>query len=172
MKNRKPLRHPKIIYNQGLFFVTILVRNHRCCLCQIEGGETKLSQQGKVVADAWNWLFDKYHYLEKHAFVVMPNHIHGLIEIRNSEQALYHGPQAPIDAPKSQKVKPLAELLGAFKTRSSKVIRLTVDPEFTWHKSYHAHKLFNRSEEYHKILKYIRANPSRWKEDDLWEDAP
>jgi hypothetical protein len=43
-----------------------------------------LSEYGKIAEKQWHWLGEQYPYIKLHEFVVMPNHIHGIIEINRS----------------------------------------------------------------------------------------
>lgn len=44
-------------------------------------GKMVLNERGEIAQQQWQWLINKYPYLESHAFVVMPDHIHGVLEI-------------------------------------------------------------------------------------------
>ncbi|PZM83690.1 MAG: hypothetical protein DKM50_02080 [Candidatus Margulisiibacteriota bacterium] len=60
------------------------------------------------------------------------------------------------------KIKPLPELMGAFKTTSSKLIRQNIDPSFSWQKSYHD-RIIRNDDELNRIRMYIRNNPANYK---------
>jgi putative transposase len=103
----------------------------------------------KLSKKQWFWLADQYSYIDLHAFVVMPNHIHGIIEIKR-KNAIF----------KDQKIKSLSQLMGAFKTTSSKKIHLSGKPNFVWHRSFHDHIIRN-DEAYKNIVNYIENNPMK-----------
>ncbi|MCD6596888.1 MAG: hypothetical protein J7L04_04330 [Bacteroidales bacterium] len=95
-----------------------------------------------------------------HDFVVMPNHFHGIIEINRKN--------IDITVPKkSIKIKPLPQLIGAYKTTVSKHIHLVGNNNFAWQRSYHDHIIRNDNE-YHRITNYIHNNPRNWNEDDFF----
>ena len=79
----------------------------------IENQKMILNSFGEIVKKQWFWLAEQYPYTELHAFVVMPNHIHGIIEIKRKNAIS-----------QNQKIKSLSQLMGAFKTTSSKQIHL------------------------------------------------
>ena len=83
----------------------------------------------------------------------MPNHIHGIIEIKRKNAIS-----------ESQKIKSLSQLMGAFKTTSSKQIHLLGNLNFVWHRSFHDHIIRN-DVAYEKISNYIVNNPMKWRED-------
>jgi len=109
-----------------------------------------LNSKGEIAEQQWFWLGNQYPYVVLHAFVVMPNHIHGILEIDSGK--VEEG---------SMKIKPLSELMGAFKTTSSKLIHLSGYKEFKWHRSFHDHIIRSKMA-YKNISKYIETNPLRW----------
>jgi hypothetical protein len=65
---------------------------------------------------------------------------------------------------KSSEIKPLPELIGAFKTVSSKKIHQIGNTNFKWQKSYYDH-IIRKEQAYINIGNYIINNPLRWGED-------
>lgn len=86
----------------------------------------------------------------------MPNHVHGIIQIYRQLIQAHEQP--------SVKIKSLSELMGAYKTTTSKQIRLAGLPEFAWQRSFHDHIIRNERA-YANIANYIADNPARWNED-------
>lgn len=86
----------------------------------------QLNKYGKIANAQLNWLYDRYSYIAVHAKVVMPNHLHAVLEINHS---LVSG--------KEIKIKSLSELVEAFKTTSSKLIYRAEFLEFKWKRSFH-----------------------------------
>jgi REP element-mobilizing transposase RayT len=83
----------------------------------------------------------------------MPNHVHAVLEIDRS-----------LVADKSVKIKSLSELIGAFKTTSSKLIRRAEFSEFKWKRSFHD-SIIKKDSAYKNIVNYIEKNPSKWEND-------
>jgi REP element-mobilizing transposase RayT len=72
-------------YSQdNLYFVTSCVENRVCCFGEIISQKMILNEYGKIAEKQWHWLGEQYPYIQLHEFVVMPNHIHGIIEINRS----------------------------------------------------------------------------------------
>src|SRR5690606_24146215 len=71
----------------------------------------QLNGYGLIVQERINWLEEQYKYVEIHNFVVMPNHIHIIIEIDSIKVK-----------DDDVKIKSLSSLVGALKTTSSKLI--------------------------------------------------
>ena len=71
-------------YSQpGAYFVTICTRDRASLLGEMVDGETRLNEFGQIVADAWEWLAVQYAHVELDKSVVMPNHLHGIVVIRD-----------------------------------------------------------------------------------------
>jgi putative transposase len=65
--------------NPWWYYVTINTKNHISWFGKVERGKMKLNQLGKIVDKAWNEIIIHYTNTELDYFVVMPNHIHGII---------------------------------------------------------------------------------------------
>ena len=82
LHHRRSIRLKGYDYSQaGLYFVTICVQNHQCIFGQIKNGEMMLNENGQIVQMVWNELPQHYNHIELGEFVIMPNHIHGIIVI-------------------------------------------------------------------------------------------
>lgn len=86
MKQRKPNRLQGYDYSSdNLYFVTSCVQNMICCFGEISAPRMVLNDYGKIAEKQWHWLGKQYPYVVLHSFVVMPNHIHGIIEINRGQ---------------------------------------------------------------------------------------
>lgn len=84
MFHRHSIRLPKYDYSQsGYYFVTICTQNRECLLGEIVDGEMKLNDAGNIVNSQWNELLNRFHNVELDEYVVMPNHMHIIIQIHN-----------------------------------------------------------------------------------------
>ena len=102
----------------------------------------------------------RYDYVELDEYVVMPNHLHGILIIRPGG-----GDRSrPVPTGKA-KTKSLSKLIGVFKTTSSKRIREGGLAYFQWQRSFHDHVLRD-DEDLNRIREYIRENPARWELDE------
>jgi REP element-mobilizing transposase RayT len=138
------------------YFVTICTFNRECLLAKITGGHACLTEFGKIVAASWNWLAVQYHYSVLDEFIVMPNHIHGILITQHSGGSR--------TAPTGQ--KPLGRLLGAFKTVSSKRINLVrgTPGAPVWQRNYYE-RVIRGEEELQRIRDYVASNPMAWDSD-------
>src|SRR3954452_3406667 len=126
-----------------------------------------LNKYGKIAQQQWIWLAQQYPYVILHSFVVMPNHIHGIIEIDDAivGVAVGTGRDLSLRGERSGiKIKSLSELMGAYKTTTSKQIHLAGLRDFKWQRSFHDHIIRNEQSYLH-ISDYIQNNPLYWRED-------
>jgi putative transposase len=82
--HHRSIRLPGYDYSQpGMYFVTICVQNRESFLGIMQQGEMQLSEAGQMVAQIWTELPHRFPAILLDEFVVMPNHMHGIIEITN-----------------------------------------------------------------------------------------
>jgi REP element-mobilizing transposase RayT len=79
---RTSLRLPHYDYSTpGAYFVTICVDQRRCVLGAVSGGLMNLSDAGGIAERAWTALADRFPSLALDTYVIMPNHLHGIIHL-------------------------------------------------------------------------------------------
>jgi REP element-mobilizing transposase RayT len=180
MYNRKHIRLKGFDYaSRRFYFITINVKDHINSFGRITDKKMKLSVNGSIALKQWIWLGKQYPYIKLISFVVMPDHIHGIIYINSDfyleinvmgiknvgvngrNPSLFNSDEnhSFIQIPK---IKPLFELIGAYKTTVSKRIHEKGDLNFRWQNSYHDHIIRNEWE-LPRIKKYIEDNPANWK---------
>ena len=82
--HRRSIRLKEHDYAQpGAYFVTVCTRDRACLFGHVVNGEMRLNEYGQIVADTWKWLAVQYPYVELDVSVVMPNHLHGIVVIRD-----------------------------------------------------------------------------------------
>jgi REP element-mobilizing transposase RayT len=65
----------------GVYFVTLCTQKRECLLGEIIEGQMRLNEVGRTVMECWVWLGQQYPYVELDSWVIMPNHLHGIIMI-------------------------------------------------------------------------------------------
>ncbi len=149
----------------GAYYVTICSFRRECLLGDVVDGNMVLNSYGHLAAAVWLWLEDRYPYVRLDAWVLMPNHMHGvLVILADAEQDGRRGGSRT--APTHQR-KSLGRLVGAFKTVSTKHINILRDTPGmpVWQRNYHERVIRNGAE-LQRIRAYIGMNPARWPEDD------
>jgi putative transposase len=82
--HRRSLRLPGYDYSQpGAYFVTICAHQRQCIFGEIIDGQMRLNQYGVIVADEWQKSSIIRREIELDAWVVMPNHFHGIVVMKN-----------------------------------------------------------------------------------------
>ena len=78
--HRRSIRLKEYDYSQaGAYFVTVCTQKRECFFGEIVDGEMQLNNAGQMVQDVWNNLVARYPDIETDEFIVMPNHLHGIV---------------------------------------------------------------------------------------------
>jgi REP element-mobilizing transposase RayT len=172
--HRQSIRLKGYDYAQsGAYYVTVVVQNRDCLFGEIADGQMRLNAFGEIVQTCWNDLPNHYPHVELDAFVVMPNHVHGVIVINDTVGAsLKLAPTtdiAPTDiatmdaAPANMKRHGLPEIVRGFKTFSARRINeLRGTPGVpVWQRNYYE-RVVRDGHALNRIRQYIVNNPKRW----------
>jgi len=80
--HRRSIRLRDYDYSQaGVYFVTICAWKKECLFGEIKNSEMFLNEYGEIVMRCWDDLPNHYQYTQLDEFVIMPNHVHGIIVI-------------------------------------------------------------------------------------------
>jgi putative transposase len=161
---RKSLRLAGYDYKQqGVYFVTLCTRDKLCLFGQISDGTMRLNQYGQNAESVWQELPLQYPDINNSIFIVMPNHIHGLISLQEIKRA---GFEKSWEKPAPTRPFTLSEIVRAFKTYSSrKINQLRHTPGVhIWQRGYYEH-IIQSENEYNQIGEYILFNPAKWELD-------
>jgi putative transposase len=174
----------------GAYFVTICTQDRVCLFGTVVNGHMQMNEYGREVADCWSWLAQRYSYVHLDEWVVIPNHMHGIIVIaddrRNgsgrdgvgldvaySEGVCRGGSRTALTRTAltgsriaSAKRKTLGRLIGAFKTLSTRRINgvPSTPGAKVWQRDHYEHVVRN-SPQLRRVRHYIASNPSRWELD-------
>lgn len=151
---RRQLRLPRWDYSTGTYFVTMSAVNSADMFGRVVGREMQLNEFGRVVAESWGWLQAQYQHVVLDEWCVMPTHMHGIL-VLTTEVAR----KSPAVAQAREHRKPLGQIVGAFKTRSTKEVnRLRHTPgKRLWQRNYWE-SLIRDEFEMSKVRAYIRGN--------------
>ena len=166
-RRRRSIRLQGYDYSQaGVYFVTIVTQGRACLFGEVVDGIVHLNSTGRMISDCWQWLESQYPCVALDEYVLMPNHLHGLIMItdnvrRGGSRTAPTGADSP-----AGKRKPLGRLIGAFKTVSTKQFNSAHGKSGSplWQRNFFEH-VVRRDESLDKIRQYIRDNPARWEFD-------
>ena len=147
---RRSLRLPGYDYSQaGAYFVTACTQNRVVLFGEIIDGDVRLNEMGTIVQQTWDDLPTHYHGIDLDAFIVMPNHVHGII-ILADESARRHA---------------IPEIVRGFKTFSARRVNERAGKSgVLWQRGYYEHVIRNEKA-LDRIRAYIANNPARWADD-------
>ena len=167
----------------GLYFITIITGEREHFFGEIKEGEMYLSEIGKIAEKEWfeTLRIRKDMNLQLHEFVVMPNHIHGIIEIgenkfnddnfmnrRDDMLGVSHseGNFKIYKNTFSSQSKNIASIIRGYKS-SVTIKARKINANFSWQARFYDHVVRN-NEDYKRISDYILTNPENWKEDRFY----
>ncbi len=166
--HRRSIRLKGYDYSQpGAYFVTICTHKTHSLFGKIVNGEIQLNDLGKAVQSTWDDLVNHVDNIELGPFVIMPNHIHGIIQIIQPNGA---GSEPTPTTIKEQ--TPLSEIVRQFKTFSAKRINkiLKTNNKPVWQRNYYEH-IIRDDKSFQMIGEYILANPVQWNNDRYYPGA-
>lgn len=156
---RGSIRLPGYDYSRdGAYFITVCTHDRELWFGDIRDGEAHPCEAGRIVERVWRSLPDRFTTIKLDSFVVMPNHIHGVLMFVGA-QFIAPGPRSD-----SKRTPHLGEVVRTLKAASTSLIRAGGDTGFAWQRNYYEHVIRNEAE-LRRIRAYVTANPLRWHED-------
>jgi putative transposase len=166
---------------RGFYFITICTHDKKPTLGKIVNYQTRLSDIGKIVEGCWLAIPQHFPNVYLDEWIIMPNHIHGIIVINSSREleSANEGMacRAPTTVAQSYQAeefgKPvagsLATIVRSFKSAATKSVREQCGVELLtlWQRNYFEHVIRNE-ESMNKIRNYIWENPIHWHRDEYY----
>ena len=182
--HRRSIRLPHYDYTSaGAYFVTLSVHQGQCLLGEVVDAEMQRNEWGDIAQEEWLASADIRHELKLDAFVVMPNHVHGIIWLTATDSRAHSRAPLPSEGPLPRHPEGRASLwrppksLGAFiagyksiVTKRINQLRELPGTPF-WQRNYWEH-VIRDDQSLRQIREYIQDNPARWTEDQLHPNAP
>jgi putative transposase len=141
----------------GAYCVTVCTLNRICCLGEIVDERSLPSGLGQVVAEEWVETARRRSNITLDAWIIMPNHMHGILFIE----------QPPIDEPS----RPLGVIMGHFKGACSSRIWGMGQNDFAWQPRFFD-QIIPDEETLLRFRRYIQENPRNWRRDKHHPDRP
>lgn len=177
LPRRKYLRLRSYDYaSAGGYFVTICTHQQAFLFGAVQEGVVSLNNAGRIVEQFWEELPQHYPTAVLDSFVIMPNHVHGILflqsidEIRSGRRPDPTGSVNRVDARSGHRPDPtLSDIIRSFKTFSANRINKLRDTtgQPLWQRSYFE-RIIRNERELNNIRQYISDNPVRWEFD--WEN--
>ena len=173
--------------NPGYYFVTICTKDRAHYFGYISDSQMHLSAAGEIAAQCWREIPIHHPNVELDEFMVMPNHLHGILVIREHIAALPGGvpvetlhatslqsttsipsatfPQREIQKSViSPKAGSLSVIIRSYKSAVTKSSGLNDFKEFAWQTRFYD-TIIRDEKSFHKIRQYISDNPVKWELD-------
>lgn len=170
-KERKRLRLPAYSYTAGCYFVTICTKDRRCFLADIQptvgaddsvrpygvssGHSLVLTPIGEIARDCMEKLASEADGITIDKYVIMPNHVHVLLQIAGDEGG--------------QSRPPLQRVMQRYKSITTRQC-WPLGVRIIWQRSFYDHVVRNERD-YLRIWQYIEENPMGWTEDIYYEET-
>lgn len=154
----------------GAYFVTMVTHGKRCLFGEVVGGVMHLNAAGKIVAEEWLRSAQVRGEVTMDAFVVMPNHVHGIVVIdRPHPPRLIPADLAPGTAsgPRSRSI---GAIVAGFKSAASRRIHACrgASGALIWQRNYYE-RIVRDEVALNRIRQYIEDNPARWRTSQPWQ---
>ena len=191
--HRRSIRLKDYDYSlKGLYFITICCQNRVCRFGDIVEAKMVLNDAGIMIDKWYNELENKFHDIKCHEMVIMPNHIHFIVEnigltvganlrvrptnnIRPNENIRPNQNESGNLSAGEHIGSPLRGIIQWFKTmttneyiRGVKQLGWDAFDGKLWQRNYYEHIIRNEIS-YLRIVEYINNNPANWKEDKMFE---
>ena len=163
--SRRSIRLPNVDYSQGgTYFLTICSFDKTNIFGEVRNNIVHLNPIGEIVRDLWLAIPTHFPTIRLHAFILMPNHLHGIVAIEEwARHAVplqiarnVEGFQNPVSAS-------IPTMVRSFKSAVTKHVRshMNIPSIQVWQSNYFERILRNGTELRH-ATRYITENPRRW----------
>jgi len=164
---RKSIRLPGYDYSTpAWYFVTICIKSRLPLLGVVRDGEMRPNAAGEMVRLWWEKLPTKFQHTDLDMFVIMPNHVHGIVIINDPLLIDPHSESTVVSSS-------LSTMMQWFKTMTTNAyidgVRASAWPRFDgqlWQRTFYDHIIRGDNDfDLDRVRTYIEANPARWEED-------
>lgn len=174
--HRRSIRLKGYDYSQnGLYFITICCQDRACLFGAIRNNEMVLNEAGNVASECWEVIPNHFPNVVLHEYVIMPNHVHGILEIVDITEGAKNLSPLPYDDGKEGRMeddpsrpkgtsKTVGSIVRGFKIGVRKWMRQHTNVHDVWQRNYYENIIRNE-EAYTTISNYISTNPAKWDSD-------
>ncbi len=151
---RKNIRLINFDYsNQASYFITLCEKNKKNIFCKIIHNSIHLNDIGRILEFKLKELPKIFDFIEIDTYIIMPNHIHLIINLYEEHNL---------------KNIALAKIIGYYKSSVTKDIKKKFNIESIWQKRFFDHIIRNEIS-LNKIREYIENNPKNWNLDEYFD---
>lgn len=161
----------------GIYFITICTFDREYCFGNVLNEKIQLSNTGKIANQYWHNIPAHFPFVELDEYIVMPNHVHGIVIINRPSVETRHGAsktatetrdRASLHDEQQNKFGPLKRnslqlIINAYKSSVTRFCNKN-NLNFQWQSRYWDH-IIRDEKSLNNIREYIRNNPLKWKQD-------
>jgi REP element-mobilizing transposase RayT len=177
-----------------------VTHNHACLFGEIVDGKVRLSSAGQIAQNEWQLLEQRFPNIQLGEFIVMPNHVHGIIIINAGVGATHpiqtgytagkdnvpgvslsgitgsplpDGDEQTPRRPNGPAPGSLGAIIGQFKSQVTKRLWAGIGLSGTpiWQRNYYEH-VVRSDDEHHRTHLHIESNPANWLNDEENPEKP
>ena len=166
-RHRRSVRLPRFDYTQnGAYFVTICAYNRECLFGEVIEGAMILNKYGKLASNSWQDIARHFPFVLNDLFVVMPNHVHGIINISSRGIACYAPTKSRPNRFGGVAPSSISAIIRSYKSAVTKGINELLKSAGMpiWQRNYYEH-VIRDEDDLNSIREYIQFNPQKWLED-------
>lgn len=158
--HRRSIRLPGYDYGQpGAYFVTIITQDRAPVMGKIVDGVMLLSPLGQIVEACWKRLPSHFARVTLDAFVVMPDHFHGLLILEAAEVSTAAHADGKIRGTRPESLAAVVQNFKAVSTRRVNRTRGSAGSPF-WQRNYYE-RIVAHTIAFQRVRRYIIENPQR-----------
>ncbi len=198
--HRRSIRLKGYDYSRaGAYFITIRTQKGKCLFGEIIDGQMVLNGAGRAAEKCWDDIPGHFPHVALDAFVVMPNHVHGILIIIDENVGTQNpdgqnawaknigaknigaknfsplpeppGPPKPLNKPPRGTSKTIGSVIRGFKIGVTKWMRQNTEFYQIWQRNYYEH-IIRDENDLNRIREYIANNPLKWEMDCENPDFP
>jgi len=172
--HRRSIRIPGYDYSQaGAYFITMVTHGGACSFGGVVDGEVRLSDFGLIADECWRLIPEHFPAVELSAYVVMPNHVHGIIILHdrdgrgtpdNHSTGTIYRARTPVEQFQKPTVGSIPTIIRTYKAAVTRRIGRELNFINIWQRNYYEH-IIRSDDEHARIHQYIESNPANWATD-------
>lgn len=170
MQTRHFMRKKGFDYGVGVFHVTICTKDRMHLFGAVENGVMILNKMGRMIDQQWRDLPKRFPGIELDEFVIMPNHLHGIMIVGAGLDPAPSETESGVKQAGARPAPTVSSVIGAFKSitvfecRKSgfKMQNFTI-----WQRSFYD-QIIDNLVSLDRIREYIQKNPVNWAKDPMF----
>ena len=150
---------------EGLYYITLVTKNRSCFFGKIVDGKMILNDCGEIANECWLEIPAHFPNVILHEHIIMPNHVHGIIELTTAGTAGTRNIVPQTGSQINQFSKPIpgsvSVIIQQYKASVTRIINKNNLEHFQWQSRFYEHIIRNETS-YRNIANYIKKNPENW----------